>query len=311
MGIITLTDRISVRVSAKNTSQSNDYKKAAGGAIGKTLGNEDISDELKTQLGNTTKPVITDEDGNAWISMADIIAAGKAMNAAGAFEEKEIHDGLLSNGIIYNLKNVYPAETLVTKSRITSPYAWATYTTYMQPGAYWYKTSDSTLMIFSKAEVNQLISDNHYHVDYDDGRSPYDSHDGPNSGSTWSTTINGITYNIRYKAMNVGYTEGLNDLPLGGADIRYQNGEPISDVLYSAYYGMIGYLYGPVHTTGGSLIDWTKSDAEIEEDIRDLHETWDVSEHEGSVTANGTYVLAGPIEFNPADPTQGPPGSVG
>ena len=95
MGIITLTDRISVRVSAKNTSQSNDYKKATGGAIGKTLGNEDISDELKTQLGNTMKPVITDEDGNAWISMADIIAAGKAMNAAGAFEEKEVHEGIV------------------------------------------------------------------------------------------------------------------------------------------------------------------------------------------------------------------------
>ena len=55
------------------------------------------------------------------------------------------------------------------------------------------------------------------------------------------------------------------------------------------------------NTTGGSLIDWTAPDAEVERQINNLHETWDVTEHEGAVTANGTYVLAGPIEFNPGD----------
>jgi hypothetical protein len=62
-----------------------------------------------------------------------------------------------------------------------------------------------------------------------------------------------------------------------------------------------GILFGTKTTSGGSLIDWNAPNAEIERQIKELHETWDVSEHEGAVTANGTYVLAGPIEYNPGD----------
>ena len=87
MGIITLTDRISVRVSAKNDTQSNDYKKATGSAIASKLGNGDVSDSLKSQLGNTKNPTITDENGDTWVSMEDMIDAGKAMNGDGAFNE--------------------------------------------------------------------------------------------------------------------------------------------------------------------------------------------------------------------------------
>ena len=103
-GPITVTDRISVRVSAKNQEQSASQKRDVGGSIAKTLGNENVSDSLKDQLGNTTNPVVYDEDGNAWISMEDIIAAGKAMYADGAFNDKEIHDGIHGNdGNLYNL----------------------------------------------------------------------------------------------------------------------------------------------------------------------------------------------------------------
>jgi hypothetical protein len=61
--------------------------------------------------------------------------------------------------------------------------------------------------------------------------------------------------------------------------------------------------YGEEQTEhhSGSIVDWTQSDEEIEQQIKEVHETWDVSEHEGATTANGTYVLAGPIEYNPGD----------
>lgn len=298
MGIITLTDRISVRVSAKNTSQSNDYKKATGGAIGKTLGNEDISDELKTQLGNTTKPVITDEDGNAWISMADIIAAGKAMNAAGAFGGED-HWG--------DVKMI-PVTSLPLSYAQYVGWLYGPYCMQMGSGS----QGDIYRYIGAGTDQSGPIDLTGFYIGYVvDNGDVFDIIEVPEGSSGLSMRYGYNKYPID---PNHNYYNELDisSYPISGTSpdsiIVVLNGMPKT---YTTYKGHHAYMYGDYNKTGGSLIDWTKTDAELEEDIRDLHETWDVSEHEGSVTANGTYVLAGPIEFNPADPTQGPPGSVG
>lgn len=105
---------------------------------------------------------------------------------------------------------------------------------------------------------------------------------------------------------NYGTATGIHD----GDVMPYGGSIPITDV-GQTLLSLSAYGEETEETTGGSLIDWNAPNAEIERQIKELHETWDVSEHQGSVEANGTYVLAGPIEYNDADPTQGPPGSVG
>lgn len=274
MGIITLTDRISVRVSAKNETQSNDYKKATGGAIGKTLGNEDISDELKSQLGNTTKPVITDEDGNAWISMADIIAAGKAMNGDGAFEETTSYRyGNVACVNIYDFP-IYSE--------------WGSQNQFWAKGPCWIDSVygdcgwnfNSTMPEDTQAAIVKKVNEDKWYLLM---ISPSGSY--INFQASFESGAGGAYYNqSQINIDNHTILEGL--IPI----------TEVGEVLSLSQYGDLHE-----ETSGGSLIDWTKSDAEIEEDIRDLHETWDVSEHEGSVMANGTYVLAGPIEFNPGD----------
>jgi hypothetical protein len=75
---------------------------------------------------------------------------------------------------------------------------------------------------------------------------------------------------------------------------------PITDV-GQTLLSLPAYGDEKVEHHSGSIVDWTQSDEEIERQIKEVHETWDVSEHEGATTANGTYVLAGPIEYNPGD----------
>ena len=294
MGVITLTDRISVRVSAKNTSQSNDYKKATGGAIGKTLGNEDISDELKTQLGNTTKPVITDEDGNAWISMADIIAAGKKMNENGAFEEKTT--------CRYGNVACMPVTGFPSAPVVNTVDAWGKpnrfYDTYGPIGI----TVDGDGIYAFNDPAGVVVGCVHNIND--------DSYTLLAQPSFHTATIVAVEREYgNTSPFGNGESWGTYLTHIGGGEVSkwFVPTTDVGQTLLSLP------AYGDYHeeTHGGSLIDWTKSDAEIEEDIRQLHETWDVSEHEGAVMAIGTYVLAGPIEYNDADPTQGPPGSVG
>lgn len=301
-----LTARVSVRVQAKNASQTASQKRDTGKNIANALGNGDISDELADQIGNTTNPTIADENGNEWVSMADIIAAGKAMYANGAFEEKLIYEGITDrNGTTWVVPSQYiiPSGTYA-EERLNNGYK----TRYTAPehgiGLYFKRSSSSVkerlfaskqqepYYVLSASSVNENGSYTYYYdeshlssyqlsyaASYIDSN-PYEFYDS--NGSVYSSILDYPVWDI-----------GNHDLTWIRANV-------------------VATLYGNVRTTGGSLIDWTKTDAEIEEDIRQLHETWDPSEHPGaSGSMGGTYILAGPIEYNDADPTQGPPGSVG
>lgn len=85
MSKITLTDRISVSVRAKNDTESNQQKVDTGNNIARALGGTNANDVDAANIGTTSKPTITDENGNEWVSMQDIIDAGKKMQQNGAF----------------------------------------------------------------------------------------------------------------------------------------------------------------------------------------------------------------------------------
>lgn len=272
MGIITLTDRISVRVSAKNDTQSNDYKKATGGAIANKLGNGNVSDSLKSQLGNTKNPTITDENGDTWVSMEDMIDAGKAMNGDGAFATDEIHDGI--DGI--NLGQVHsgPMTLINTVLSLTDHYC------YEIPGnVYFY--------FFNSGNGVKLFSKNQFQVhEYKKKADTGDISGESYSNSTASTqTINGVSYSFFTMSSVKSYKLDDN---VNASDYGIITGTS------NEYTAMAAYLFGPVHTTGGSSYDWTKTDAELEEDIRDQEEVWDVIQNAVSSSSPTAKIPVGP-----------------
>lgn len=269
-GPITVTDRISVRVSAKTQEQSAANKKAVGGAIGKTLGNEDISDELKTQLGNTQNPVVYDEDGNAWISMEDIIAAGRTMKENGAFVKKSYRYG---NVACVPLDSLGSIKTLFYTPGSPN-----------QPVYYGPVGSGEDRLVYMKGPTYVAwVHDINY-----------DSYTFINSGGTISKISPAADsyFNEYGELVNWVGNSSLTS-PSGGS-------VPITDVGKTL---LSLSEYGDYHEeeVDNPIIDWAAPNAEVERQIKELHETWDVTDHPGAVTANGTYVLAGPIEFNDGD----------
>ena len=314
---ITLTDRVSVSVRAKNASQSSSQKRDTGKDIADTLtkgGNSNISDELKDTIGDTTKPVITDEQGRKWISMQDIINAGKAMQQNGAFAKNEIHEGITANGIVYNINEFITGGTFITGTNdsitetgvgniIKVKLAKSQNTAW-----YWYSKSYGVgldiVRHYGENSANYVNDGQYAILRINDDGSRVDQVYWPKRPEISQPQVSQFSFSERTVSIN-GTLYRL--YRLSGGSMISTDGPHYEGQNPDAYYNNIeqhiaGYFYGNVRTEGGSLIDWTKSDSELEEDIRNLHETWDVTEHEGSVTANGTYVLAGPIEFNPADP---------
>lgn len=300
MGIITLTDRISVSVRAKNETESNSQKRATGRNIANALtsgGKANISDSLADQLGNTSKPTIADEQGREWVAMSDIIAAGKKMQQEGAFDEKTTYR--YGNVACISVRSL-PKKTLMTKQgdKIvpTNHIGYGpTMMNYYKPT--WYNVYVNARAIESSSNDGLKIG----YIRFQDSSrenkwmirglktSPYQESGFMENADT------GLYDNTAGNALT---TEGLEEDK--GVTWDIPSSIPITTV-GNDFYSLSAY--GDLHeeTSGGSLIDWTKPDDEIEEDIRNLHETWDVSDHAGSVNANGTYVLAGPIEFNPGD----------
>lgn len=285
MGIITLTDRISVSVRAKNETERNSQKRATGKNIANALGNANISDDLADQIGNTSKPTIADEQGREWVSMSDIIAAGKKMQQEGVFDEKKSYRYgnvtcvpiTATGGPVLLYK--HPNNADFDAYGYGPIYISGEYTYYIDAN----ETKDSNKRDAKIACVKDIsIPDKPYYKIITDNSYSIRGLMIVTATNAYYSYTGSITY-------GGGYSDSFTPMNI-----------PVTEV-GNRYNSLTAY--GDLHeeTSGGSLIDWTKPDDEIEEDIRNLHETWDVSDHAGSVNANGTYVLAGPIEFNPGD----------
>lgn len=267
MGIITLTDRISVRVSAKNDMQSNDYKKATGGAIASKLGNGNVSDSLKSQLGNTKNPTITDENGDTWVSMEDMIDAGKAMNGDGAFEETTSYRyGNVACVNIYDFP-IYSE--------------WGSQNQFWAKGPCWIDSVygdcgwnfNSTMPEDTQAAIVKKVNEDKWYLLM---ISPSGSY--INFQASFESGAGGAYYNqSQINIDNHTILEGL--IPI----------TEVGEVLSLSQYGDLHE-----ETTGGSSYDWTKSDAEIEEDIRDQEEVWDVVQNAVSSSSSTAKIPVGP-----------------
>ena len=252
-GPITVTDRISVRVTAKNQEQSASQKRDVGGSIAKTLGNENVSDSLKDQLGNTKNPVITDENGDTWVSEEDIIDAGKTMNGEGAF----------GGTTTYRYGNV--AAIPLSSLPLLGSFLADTYRPYGPIGV---KPDGKSACLYAKR------SNNNNDFAYDSVLQNYrvaGLRDISNNNLYLTFEgSNAIGNDIAVSSTDgrTGYSIALG--PSTNPMISIEN-IPITDV------GLVQSLsnYGsPVEeTTGSSPIDWTKPDNEIDPQIHELFET--------------------------------------
>ena len=265
MSSITLTDRITVSVRAKNETQGNSQKRDTGRNIAKALGNDSISDSLADQLGNTKNPTITDENGNEWVSMEDIIAAGRKMKENGAFDNDSWDKYEGANYCFYTMSSL-EVHTYDIGSEYDSDFK--QYNIYT--GNFYAYKYNGTLQITSVSGESDILRSYYYHGE-----------------------LRSETYADSVPAINV------SDIPDRCRPVIDFNGQTTS-IETIRQVEALG-VNPTEHHAGGSLVDWDAPNAEVERQIKNLHETWDVTEHEGAVTANGTYVMAGPIEFNPGD----------
>lgn len=281
MSIITLTDRISVSVRAKNNTEKSAQNKATGANIQKALGGSGLNDTDLEEIGNVNS--IADEQGNEWIKMEDIIAAGRKMKENGAFGEKtEYSIGNLSvipisDITIYNDKGYRGP---IWSANLTIPYFGSgEMDLYIRPSSF-----DEVSVANTFVGIAQLVNSNDRRIYFkypsnviaSSGILVVNPNDN-NRSREYGSITNGNAINDSYRNLIIPVTSvySWNDI--------YMSGEVITN------------------TSGGSIIDWDAPNAEVERQIKNLHETWDVSDHPGAVTGNGTYVLAGPIEFNDGD----------
>ena len=271
-GPITVTDRISVRVTAKNQEQSNSQKRDVGGAIAKTLGNENVSDSLKDQLGNTKNPVITDENGDTWVSEEDLIDAGKTMNDAGAIHDK--HNGMMIGNILCNIVNAvqvpsgsyeknmgisYTHQSNIIHNDDVQVFGQVIYAT---DGGYW-GSENSYVEITdtqSKETTGEVISTSTKRLDKNaSGVTVYNIVIGDKTYYYWSK-YHGWIADDGGDWGALGGTPALLDYTALDPDGNSANGNDI-----------VGYFYGAIEQGGD--IDWTKPDNEIDPQIHELFET--------------------------------------
>lgn len=299
MATINLTDRVSVRVTAKQSDQSSQNKET-GRNIEKALGGSGLTDAQAEAIGASCGDTIADEDGNLWINEDDIVAAGKAMYANEAFHD--YYEGITEGGVTYKPEHIYsfgPGTLIGPTSKRVSEGA----DRHMEIA----EDSISGLMCFyNTGPSDSSIYTGVRFFSTTGGSVHITMNVRGNIGGTIAElrarteTINGVSYSFFTADANLyaasGYNTGFTESDLSN------NGYIVSNGTNGTKY-CCGALFGPKRQ--GSLIDWTKSDEEIKRDIKELHETWDVSEHPGASgqgVGAGTYILAGPIEFNDADP---------
>lgn len=88
MATITLTDRISVRVTAKDSAESSAQKKRDGGNTAAALGSTGLTDSEKEELGDDLGETLTGEDGRTYARSDKVAGVLKKLKEDGALDEE-------------------------------------------------------------------------------------------------------------------------------------------------------------------------------------------------------------------------------
>lgn len=277
-----LTDRVSVRVTAKQSDQSS-QNKATGRTLEKALGGSGLTDAQAEAIGANIpdNKMAIDENGNLWLDEDQLVAAGKAMYANGVFDVQEVHEGI--NGYDLAEAHVYKGPGSVTIYRKNPESTSAS----NQIQVDW--TINAEYFILMANAINYVIYCEAFGKTGGSISRTITLKDGTVTEESkeliaQTTTLSGVSYSYFSGGYNSNLSPSIIDTELS------------DEVTVKKYYDIedeiTGYLFGPTHTTGESRIDWTAPDDDIKQQIDELHETWEISEHENS------FVLAGPIEYD-------------
>lgn len=269
-----LTDRTSVRVTAKSETDANNQKKNDANNIAKALGkNGDLDDakasSVASKLGNT----ITDEDGTTWAKSSEVAAAAKELD--GEIGEKEIHKGLEdSDGTVYNFTNVY-----------TPPVD-----AYINPNNPNYKgsislESGSCYVVFNDGLGAYAFSKESFSVTYRYGVAVIAA------GDPTSVTINDISYSF-FTTSLIPSSMGAVTKDSPGVCVE-TNDNGWGDKKCAA-----GYLFGAVEYSG-SKIDTSKSEDQIKDELESKAWAQGKAAKINPIEPNETYIAVTDANGNP------------
>lgn len=270
MATITLTDRISVRVTAKDSTESSAQKKRDGGNTAAALGGTGLTDSEKEELGDDLGETLTGEDGRTYARSDKVAGVLKKLKEDGALDEET---------------TVYKYGASVASIPVLSlPYVTI-------PGSQWWKGFGPILEATNGVKLYVTSTYNINSSDAIEDMRPANIGAIHSTGSDNKIFILNLTelYNAGKTAENYAwiFTDGsqyayksrpymetaatlFNDY---ATDSQLQNGSvnvPVTAV-GNIYYRLDNYGSRTEETTGGPKVDPTgKTDAQIQKDLEDF-----------------------------------------
>lgn len=273
MATITLTDRISVRVTAKDSTETSNQNKTNGGNVASALGGSGLTDSEKEELGESLGETVTDEDGRTYARSDKVAGVLKQIAAAGKLSEPTTeYDGITENGIVYKLNPVYSGGYIAKRYWDENNTKLNTERNYSSNALFVITGGRSVFFSKESFVVNneQTLYPNSMYNDPPSGEPTVNNY--KNDSKATNVTINGVRYSFFIINDRFETTYGHGGGNVYTIDASYKTEE-------HGYAGdstnflkcVAGTLFGPTHKSGGAKIDPTeKTDAQIQKDLEDF-----------------------------------------
>lgn len=304
MANITLTDRISVRVTAKNDTEASTQKKRDGGNVASALGGTGLTDAEKEEIGNSLGETVTGEDGKVYAKSEKIAGALKNLKTNGKLSEpEEVHEGIEDhNGNIVNI----PEGTIVRKGPAVlkkdqklsaNDDYYGQHDEYTLPDNVYYVAYKINNSVFYDAFSKESFTVSGKHWSDSSANSPSIYEKAATAKSVTITTKNGNRTYSFFVANNLGgATAPDTENPVSVWVTPSGDNPAVTSITYSQF---AAYLFGPSHISGGAPLDPTgKTDDQIKKDIEDAATANNAIMHFGS-NPTDTYVAVTDANGNP------------
>lgn len=319
MGIITLTDRISVRVTAKNDTESSNQNKRDGGNVASALGGTGLTDSEKEEIGEGLGETVTGEDGKTYAKIGNVATmysklyqdgklsepsttyrygnvAAIPLSAIGPVAVRINNDGTYWWGYIINTIGDQrkfisaPGSGAGSFTGATPPdevYSIGSIQAAIIKYGPEYELSPGYTLILYLGENERFCINNSVNKSLASENYPF----GSFAGNQWTYSTSADISNIMRGSSRQTLSDFESKNPLA-SDVNI----PVTEV--DRIRSLTDYGEAQTITEGGPKIDPTKSDADIAKDIEDAATANNAIMHFGS-NPTDTYVAVTDANGNP------------